>query len=533
MSQPVPPSPARSNTFSHTEYRGPDPFAPRRRPGGALLDAVLATALFRCWHHLLFFGAWATLITVLNHNGHELWIETTLLTVLGTVLGFVISYRTTASFERYNEGRKFWSHIILASRNMARLIWFHIPDAVGRTPEETEELKARAYIEKKTVINLLEAYAVAVKHYLRGEDGIYYQDLYHLVKFLPAYALPAGLPSQTDLSNIGVEPASPNGHDDDDDDDDNEKGVSTSNRPSNDGSQLHQRHAGGGNAPNLPLPISSPSTKSNKRSSVIGGASMKSPTSRVSFAIDPVKRTIIAPADEAFLLPAHMPPKYTIFDLFPFSLLIKHFSKGGHEVKGKKAARIRAKMRKNTVSHNLPLEISLYLSSYVATIQERKLCDVPTYSNLHSNLTMLVDSLTGLERILTTPVPFSYSIHLWVTTIIYCLALPFQIWKPLKWITIPATAISSFIFFGFLVAGEEIENPFGYDKNDLNLDHFTSEIIRNELKAVTSAPRPNPEKWAFSPENNTLFGEHRGERTGPEEWVSKGPAAIVASMSNY
>ena len=50
---------------------------------------------------------------------------------------------------------------------------------MGRTPEETEELKARAYVEKKTVINLLEAYAVAVKHYLRGEDGIYYQWVHH------------------------------------------------------------------------------------------------------------------------------------------------------------------------------------------------------------------------------------------------------------------------------------------------------------------------------------------------------------------
>lgn len=38
-----------------------------------------------------------------------------------------------------------------------------------------EEMKLRSMIEKKTVINLLEAYAVAVKHYLRGEDGIYYQ----------------------------------------------------------------------------------------------------------------------------------------------------------------------------------------------------------------------------------------------------------------------------------------------------------------------------------------------------------------------
>ena len=54
----------------------------------------------------------------------------------------------------------------------------------------------------------------------------------------------------------------------------------------------------------------------------------------------------------------------------------------------------------------------------------------------------------------------------------------------------------SFTFFGFMVAGEEIESeqrasvvsfaslnisqfkdPFGYDKNDLNLDHFTHNII--------------------------------------------------------
>lgn len=45
----------------------------------------------------------------------------------------------------------------------------------GETPAETDELRARALIEKKSAINLLEAFAVAVKHYLRGEDGIYYK----------------------------------------------------------------------------------------------------------------------------------------------------------------------------------------------------------------------------------------------------------------------------------------------------------------------------------------------------------------------
>ena len=39
----------------------------------------------------------------------------------------------------------------------------------------------------------------------------------------------------------------------------------------------------------------------------------------------------------------------------------------------------------------------------------------------------------------------------------------------LNWITIPAVAIVAFIFIGFLVAGEEIENPFGFDRNDLDV----------------------------------------------------------------
>ena len=43
-----------------------------------------------------------------------------------------------------------------------------------------DEVAARVLVEKKTVINLTEAFAVAVKHYLRGEEGIYYVDLYHL-----------------------------------------------------------------------------------------------------------------------------------------------------------------------------------------------------------------------------------------------------------------------------------------------------------------------------------------------------------------
>ncbi len=38
------------------------------------------------------------------------------------------------------------------------------------------------------MLNLIQAYAVSVKHLLRGEPGIYYEDLYPLINFLPRYS---------------------------------------------------------------------------------------------------------------------------------------------------------------------------------------------------------------------------------------------------------------------------------------------------------------------------------------------------------
>jgi putative membrane protein len=37
------------------------------------------------------------------------------------------------------------------------------------------------------MINLIQAYSVSMKHFLRGEQGIYYADLYPLISFLPQY----------------------------------------------------------------------------------------------------------------------------------------------------------------------------------------------------------------------------------------------------------------------------------------------------------------------------------------------------------
>ncbi|KAI0360743.1 UPF0187-domain-containing protein [Trametes cingulata] len=515
-----------------------DPFSPSR-PGNTFsrfVSAILATAVIRCWPLLLFFSAWATAVSLISHNVYNLAIQPTLLTVIGTVLGFVISYRTTASFERYNEGRRLWSQIILGSRTLARTIWFHVPEtmpAAKDDPSTLEQRKARVLIEKKTVINLIEAFGVAVKHYLRGEEGVYYVDLYHLVKFLPSYALPAGLPSAVDVNSAeGMSLRSPL----------RARGDSTA----ADMTSLREEVTSldgppsptGPTSPSTQLPFPATVTSPRKVSHVkVDLPPRTSMNGRGGRSYDKEKQAdkgstysgISSTQDESFLLPARMPPKYHLFDLFPFSLLVHILTKRGKEVKGRKAARIRAKLRSKTVTHNLPLEISLYLSSYIAALQERNAVPPPTATNLLNALNQLVDALTGLERILTTPIPFSYRVQLWSVTVLYCLLLPFQIWSTLKWLTIPATCLASFIFFGFLVAGEEIENPFGYDKNDLNLDHFTHNIIRNELRAITALPAPHVESWAFSSFNDQIFSTD--ERAPPDEWMQRGLGRIQAALA--
>jgi len=467
-----------------------------------------------------------------------------LLTTCGTVLGFIVSYRASQSFARYNQGRQFWTTIIIATRNFSRTLWFQVSNRMPVEGMSDEEQMARALMEKKTVLNLVEAYAVAIKHYLRSEDGIYYTDLYHLVKFLPAYSLPGGIVPSLDQHGMDM----------------NDPAEAIINPPSTPRLPM---------TASLPLPVTSqnqfrlsaapaprgavpPALNLSSRGT---GSPMNSPrhgwsvrfprspnpatpiTPKTSRPVPPRTATrhegALAEEDEIYLIPAYKPPRFQILELWPFSILKGRRIRSAKNAKGERARKIRAKMMNKADTHNLPLEISLYIGSYIGALQRRKTEDPMTINHLLQSLNQLSTALAGLERILSTPVPYSYRIHLWVILCCYCLALPLQIVKKMEWYTIPGVILFAAVFFGFLVAGEEIENPFGYARNDLNLDHFTGNIIRNELHAISSAPPPDPKQWAFVSENDLVFGGLRGgreERISPETWVQRGYPRMQAAL---
>jgi predicted membrane chloride channel (bestrophin family) len=108
-------------------------------------------------------------------------VSDVLLTVLGFVVGLALSFRTSASYERYSEGRKYWASLQLASHNLSRAIWTHAREREG-------ELGKEDLLAKITGLNLVVAFAVALKHRLRYEPYTHYEDLHGLVGHLQTFA---------------------------------------------------------------------------------------------------------------------------------------------------------------------------------------------------------------------------------------------------------------------------------------------------------------------------------------------------------
>lgn len=111
---------------------------------------------------------------------------------------------------------------------------------------------------------------------------------------------------------------------------------------------------------------------------------------------------------------------------------------------------------------------------------------------LHQSLNALTDVQGGCERILSTPVPFAYQVLLHRIVGAYCYALPFGVLAPLGLMTPVVVLMMSYAFYGLDALGEEIQEPFGNDPNDLSLSALCRKIeidLRQRL-GETELPEP-------------------------------------------
>ncbi|KAF7289844.1 hypothetical protein MIND_01358800 [Mycena indigotica] len=458
--------------------------------GGHVMRKFSATVINDVWPETLFFTAVAVAVAVVTETKtHNLAISNSLLTVLGTVLGLVISFRTSSAYERYQEGRKMWTNIQIASRNVAQIIWVHIP--FERTDKEKNTMTTvQSVIEKKSMINLVQAFSVSVKHFLRGETGVYYEDLYPLICFLPRYANSVGPKTEADMLPLWAA---------------SEEAEYPLHK-----AQPPPPSRGATAPPSLNEDFKS-ETSSNWVRTLVG----RGKPSR-SNSVDPEKALADIQSHRP-LKPAKNPPEASFFDYFPFLRIFAVLTKCCRR-KNKRRLRdsLGRKIKPSFTESNVPLEVTIYLNNYLAYCLKNGWLQPALATGLMNNIATLQDTLSNLDRIGNTPLPFAYQAHLRMSLWLYLLFLPFQVVSALHWLTIPGTAFASFLLLGFLEIGQEIENPFNYDLNDLDLDSFCLAIQR-ELHEITAHTTPDPSTFVFTSWNQPFAP---ADRRSAEEIVT-------------
>ena len=112
------------------------------------------------------------------------------------------------------------------------------------------------------------------------------------------------------------------------------------------------------------------------------------------------------------------------------------------------------------------------------------------YTQLETRLVSLSQVQASCERIKSTPLPFPYTLLLHRTIYLFCILLPFAMAEPLGWLTPVFTAIVSYTFFGLDEIGDDLEDPFGFDENDLPCNAILRTLDREVLAALGNEQLP-------------------------------------------
>jgi putative membrane protein len=144
---------------------------------------------------------------------------------------------------------------------------------------------------------------------------------------------------------------------------------------------------------------------------------------------------------------------------------------------------------------NRPVAISQWLGDRLRGLYDRGWVHPMHLTVLEASLTEITSIQGACERIKSTPIPASYTVLIHRIVALYCLGLPFGIVSSVGVMTPVVVAIVAYAFYGLDAVGTEIENPFGYDPNDLPLSSLARMIevnLRQRLGETELPPLLQP-----------------------------------------
>lgn len=128
---------------------------------------------------------------------------------------------------------------------------------------------------------------------------------------------------------------------------------------------------------------------------------------------------------------------------------------------------------------NIPLAILQTLSQNIAEARRLGVLHARDTHLFENMLSDLCDVQGGCERIKNTPIPWSYTVLMHSIVAVYCFALPFGLINTTKLATPLVVVLIAYAFLGLDAVGDELEEPFGTDYNDLPLDTLSRMVEVN------------------------------------------------------
>ncbi|KAK2460556.1 hypothetical protein APHAL10511_007026 [Amanita phalloides] len=374
----------------------------------------------------------ATLVAYASSKGYHVILSNSIIPMLSVVVGLILVFRNSTSYDRYWEGRKAFAQVTANARSLARLFWVNVAlpptdDAPayirGKTPQ-TNVTNSQLRRRKIEALQLCLSFVYASKHYLRAEDGIDYTDYQDVLPYSTMRFRETGYSASASQSR----------------------------------SQSRQRmydaiKQNNGSSPFImkaPSIASKPSPDDNDSSNepfnLYSHATQKSDaTKRVR-----VKRSKPQLINQTMPLLSDDSPR--IIDLH---------------------------LNAVEKSMPLPLIIAHELSRTLFKFKGEGFLETvgPAGTNQMSQLIIgMVDQLTAMERVANTPIPISYGIHLKQSVTLYLFALPLTLLHELGWAMIPIVTVVAFTFMGIEGIADEIEMPFGMNERGLPLDRYCQDL---------------------------------------------------------
>lgn len=151
------------------------------------------------------------------------------------------------------------------------------------------------------------------------------------------------------------------------------------------------------------------------------------------------------------------------------------------------------------LTQHVPSRIAAQLQGFYERLLEEGVL-LPTHLlTLQRHHEALLDVAGACERIKSTPIPFSYSYFIKGFISVFIVTMPFNLLDTYRFLTIPITMFGAYALLGVEMIGDEIEDPFGKDSNDLPLTQMANRIRANvheilqvelheDIRALATAP---------------------------------------------